>query len=1217
MNQATHVVRLAREFIQPEVLCGPFETTLEFSIASGQTPFQRLIGSALVDAVVNSELTVPMQSPEPRLTLEQQAAIHTRDVSIGLSAGAGCGKTFVLTQRFLSHLEPGRHADPLSGIVALTFTERAAREMRDRIRDACHVKLEECPAEQVDHWLRIVRRLDSARISTIHAFCASLLRAHAVEAGIDPQFGLLDQAASDALLRNSIAQSLRELLSNQDEDCVQLVVNYGLERVGEQLRILVREWLRIDTDRFKELATEQLAVQWQHAWQHQFLPQLLDGWSNSAPVRHLLQLLKLHVPNNAEMSRRCATLLAGLPSVAQSQEPTQQLDELRGACQVKGGGGKGAWDDEEIYAAIRDAIAAVRKSIDGLQGTIALDRTSIPDAVGLGLMALRVTRQVGLRYDRNKSASSLLDFDDLLLRARKLLRDSQSVRRRAAAGVDLLMVDEFQDTDPVQADIIRLLCGAEWSRGKLFFVGDVKQSIYRFRRADPQVFKNSREELHERGRLPLSINFRSQPDILKFVNGLFSESMGPGYEPLRPCIDEQASPRPAIEFLFSAPDDPDQKEVVSVRRRREADWIARRITAFLSDGVARIRSDTSGAGPSLLRPARTGDVAILFRTLSNVAVYEDALRERELDYYLVGGRAFYAQQEVYDLINLCRFLDNADDEIGLAGVLRSPFFSLSDDALFAMCESGGSLSAGLAAPPPEHLPEMQRKQLRQATCVLEQLRSLKDRVPLVELLQRAISSTGYDAALLLEFLGPRKLANLRKLIEKAREFDRSGLFTLQDFAALLSDSIAQQTDEELAATHPETSDVVRLMTIHQAKGLEFPIVFIADMDWNKRGGSPIAHFDATLGPVLAMPRKRGHKPANPAQAMHQLMESKEEEAETNRLFYVAATRAADYLILSAGLPANGRVSSPWLKLLAQRFDLETGGAAFDPVSGRHVLAPAEIPEIRVIRTPPDAEPIDKQQASPLSKVQRFRELVNNCEPTEWPETLCRLHPDVSLRRTFSVSEIEEAVHDAAPMPRGEFRAKSRNRDSGKSAEVGTLVHNVLEQVDLHAPESLPELLEQQLQRASDSVRDSLRSKADTCLRAWSQSEIPKELGSAHKVFREVDFLLRWTDGGRPAAHIAGKIDCLYETGDHRWCVLDYKTGGHVGDNPATIRSRYGIQLCLYALAVRELLGRLPDQVEVLLLAEQAQRLTFDLSEEFLRDAGQKVDAAIGRLRQGD
>ena len=242
--------------------------------------------------------------------------------------------------------------------------------------------------------------------------------------------------------------------------------------------------------------------------------------------------------------------------------------------------------------------------------------------------------------------------------------------------------------------------------------------------------------------------------------------------------------------------------------------------------------------------------------MSDVRFYEEALRQYGLDYYVVGGRAFFAQQEIFDLVNLCQFLDDVDDEAALVGVLRSPFFSLSDDAIFAL---GRSPARTLFVRPAAHLSEDERQRIEFAAEVLGELREKKDRLPIARLLTLAVDRTGYDASLLTEFLGARKLANLRKLLDMARQFDQSGLFTLADFVDRLREAVAEETHESLAATHPESSDVIRLMSIHQSKGLEFPVVVIADMDRRGRDQAPLARFDPTLGPLVGLPEKFGER----------------------------------------------------------------------------------------------------------------------------------------------------------------------------------------------------------------------------------------------------------------------------------------------------------------------------------------------------------------------
>ncbi len=376
------------------------------------------------------------------------------------------------------------------------------------------------------------------------------------------------------------------------------------------------------------------------------------------------------------------------------------------------------------------------------------------------------------------------------------------------------------------------------------------------------------------------------------------------------------------------------KDAVS-RRRREADWIARRIRRLLdsehdADEAPLLIAQKDGSS----QPVKAGDIAILFRALSNVQFYEEALRSYDIDYYLVGGHAFYAQQEIYDLLNLLRALAGPADEISLAGVLRSPFFSLADETLFWLVQQGGSLSAGFDSGRfPTEVSAEQQARLRFARQVLNELRKKKDRMPVAALVNEAISLTGYDAALLGEFLGERKLANLRKLVQQARAIDQGGLMGLSDFIVQLSEFVVRQPKEPLAATQPEATNVVRLMTIHQAKGLEFPVVIVPDVGWTTQGGHDAVTFDPQLGPLVRLPSDHTQADALSGFKLHQLLCGDEEAEEQTRLLYVATTRAADYLMLSSSLQGFEKPSGPWLELLAARFDLETGKADGNAAEG--------------------------------------------------------------------------------------------------------------------------------------------------------------------------------------------------------------------------------------------------------------------------------------------
>ncbi|MGE3313643.1 MAG: UvrD-helicase domain-containing protein [Planctomycetaceae bacterium] len=1209
-----------------------------------------------------------MSHDAEQLTDQQRNAIETRSVSIALSAGAGCGKTFVLTRRFLAQLQPGAAdrpakgrrkrperkaakgtaaksgnllfdveeidsssadsrasgADLLQGLVAITFTERAAREMRDRIRAACHARLRSCSDGEIVHWQEILRGLDTARISTIHAFCASFLRSHAVEAGIDPQFSVLEDSTGDVILRRAVSGTIEDLLSDQDSDAMHLVLHFGLEKTHDYIRRLVKSRFQCGTKDFSDSSPEEQADQWRECWKTKYLPLLLQELTESAVVRNTIDLLTSNEPSHAKMQQRRQTLLQQLPLLSTSADPLAACAQLVEAAKVQGGGGASAWSDESIYVAVKNCLVKLRDALRDTAEGIHFDEEDLLDAVTFGLMFFRVARVAMERYEEQKRAGGFLDFDDLLIRTHHLLRDHESVRNRAARGIDLLMVDEFQDTDPVQSEIIRYLCGGDLTSGKLFLVGDAKQSIYRFRNADPRVFASVRDSLPAAGRLPLSTNFRSQPAVLNFVNSLFARTFGASYEPLVPHA-VQTTPTPAIEFLFaSAAGDDEEDDSADSRRRHEADWIARRIAQLLNGEEQPVRTgkeERDELGP--LRSARPGDVAILFRTLSHVAFYEEALRAQGIDYYLVGGRAFFAQQEVFDVVNLCSSLDDPDDEVSLAGVLRSPFFALRDDSLLAMAETAGTLRAALDGNAPPQLSEQQQEQFRFAARTLAELRDRKDRIPLAALLKLAIDRTGYDAALLNEFLGRRKIANLQKLLDMARQFDRAGFATMGEFVERLRDSVLEQADEELAATHPETSNVVRLMTVHQSKGLEFPIVFVADMDSARKdhNDGPVHH--ETLGPLIPLPKRRGESRSNVGLRMKRLDDGPEDELEKLRLLYVATTRAADVLILSAGLDASRKLHSPWMKLIAERFDIDTGLPAVDPYFGGlsiGAVPPEEIPEIRVHRAPPSVVRSRTSQRL-LRPLKEFRETVDAADPLALPAILPPIEPKPGPQTIVSVTAIDQADYRLRPAT-GTRAIEEQFLDDLEEVDedqvgrsLGTLVHKMLERIDPQRPVQLESLARHAAYQTFRRSEPELEPMAIARVEAFVASAAYREISRAKRLLREIEFLLRWprSTAANPAVLVSGTIDCIAEMPDGRWLLLDYKTGRMPLSESGLVLDRYGLQLGIYAMAASDLTGRIPDVVEIIAVHESVKTFQLQVTPSFVASVTKRIDAAVGRL----
>lgn len=1159
----------------------------------------------------------------PRYTEQQAAAVFTREVSIALSAGAGCGKTFVLTQRFLQQLEPASDAAELSTLVAITFTDRAAREMRDRVREACQSRLQSCAPEHVDHWLTVLRGLDTARISTIHSFCTSLLRSNAIEAALDPRFAVLEPPLAAAMLEAATESVLHARLIAEDAAATAFVLRFGLERTQSVIANLAQQRFRVDWQRFDSTSPADIATLWQQTWQTEFVPRLIRELRAGAVAQRIRKLLTDERPEHPEMLRRCGDLLFHLDPERTWHDPTQTLADLLEVAKVQGGGTKKHWSSEDVYDVVKDTLTDFRKEIQDLQKLLAYTPEHVALAAEFSVHAWELAQDAATAYETQKLQAGALDFDDLLLKARDLLRDRTDVRQRVMRSIQMLMVDEFQDTDPVQADIVRFLCGEQLPSGKLFLVGDIKQSIYRFRRADPGVFRALRQELPETGQMSLTRNFRSQPEILKFVNLLFGDEFEQ-YEPLEPFADQQLSPTPSIEFLFADHDvdavesETGGKPTAQQLRQREADWIARRIAELLADHTPRVRQRNRETGQTELRRVQPGDITILFRALSDVQEYEAALRRYGLDYYLVGGKAFFAQQEVFDLLNLCRVLDCPDDVVALIGVLRSPLFGLSDDALQALRPATGDWWHRLREPPPDFLPELQRERILFAGRTLHELRQIKDRLSIADLLNAVLTRTGYDAAMLAEFLGNRKVANLRKLIDQAATFDRSDQFTLKDYIERLQTSVIDEIDEAFATTLPESGDVIRLMSIHQSKGLEFPIVVVADINRKPQPAGASQYLHPDWGALVKLPDQFGRSFEHLGLQMLKIAEKAAEAEETQRLFYVAVTRAADHLILSAAIEPGGRFESPWMRLLGSRFDLQTGLPKTDPLLGTMVGAADRhaIPEINVQRGAPQAQPVTSQRTSrPLSQ---FWQTLWDAEPEPLPESLQAFSHDATALTTWSVSKLEEIDARLQPaQPRGQATTGGSALSLADAEQLGNLVHAAVEHFDHRQPESWPAAVECALRMQATAPDARLVSLTRELLERYAASELTQRCGRARQLFREVDFSLPWPPAAEAARDVViGQIDMCGEMEDGAWEIYDFKTldaQSKLSDD--ALLQPYRFQLGVYALALESWLQRPVARLSLVLLRPHFREVRLAWDDALRAEVASRLTSSLASARE--
>ena len=829
--------------------------------------------------------------PTPPTALDRIARFE-RDLIV--QAGAGTGKTHALVTLYL-HLLGGltaaKRRTPITRIAVVTFTDKAAGELKGRIRErlaalaasprrkdeptlssAARALDQPLPDDQL--WLAALAQLGGAPVGTFHSFAATLLRRHAAAAGIDPDFTLLDENDASSLATEAAERAILDGLEGADAAAVELVAEYGYHGVGRGRR-LVEHLVRLRAAR----AEEGRGVDG------------LDAGHQPAPLQADL----------AEAERSLRSALAGFESLLPQLKNKSLLrvqEMLAQAVRAKSGR-----DAVELLPLLRhaqgikDERATLERAADRLIEAEAGWRAA-PLAASLASLYGTVERN----YRAAKQRAGALDFTDLLVLARDLLRDDEAVRAATHARFDAVLVDEFQDTNPVQAELVELIAGPPGDSGRRFVVGDRKQSIYQFRGADVGVFTRGAIELVARGGREelLQQCRRSLPSLLRFNNALFARAMQPllggaahawslAYDPARDDLAPFRAELPSLGAQLLTVGEGEDLDAAGARAR-EAAAIAARISQLHSDG------------------RKWGDVAILLRRFSALGDYLEALRAAQIPHYVVRGRGFWAAQEVRDVASALALLDDPDDALSLVAVLRSPLGGISDETV-ARLSLHGRLSGTLFARDdrallPELLavlPADERTRLDQLRARFAWLRRTADRLGPAACVRALIDGSDLAAVLATTREGEQRVANLERLVERARAFEESG-GDLRAFVGWLRRVTGSGAEPNAAQAQvvDEHDDVVRVMTVHQAKGLEFPVVFVPACGGKEPPDHDTIRYDSDEGLGL-----RVHDERAPAAWLHTAASRRVYEtavarrrAESLRLFYVAATRAEDLVVFS-------------------------------------------------------------------------------------------------------------------------------------------------------------------------------------------------------------------------------------------------------------------------------------------------------------------------------
>jgi ATP-dependent helicase/nuclease subunit A len=1042
----------------------------------------------------------PPREDGPAFTVEQQQAVARRAEPLLVSAAAGSGKTSVLVERFVravcdDEIAPGR-------ILAITFTERAAGELRERVR----ARLLELGERQA------ARDTEAAFVGTFHGFCARLLRAHPLAGELDPDFAVLDEGLAGRLRERAFQEAVRELLSSDREGRegapLDVLAAYGIDRVRAMVEHVYLE-LRSTGQRFPRLPA----------------PALVSD-----------------------------------------------------------------------AAADADADAGADNA----------------DAAAVCVVLGELLELFGRAYERRKRARAAVDFDDLELLAQQLLERHESVRSSWSERFELLMVDEFQDTNPRQLAILRAL-----ERGNLFTVGDEFQSIYGFRHADVGLFRARRAELAERGgSLSLTRNFRSRAALLDVVNAVFAErfaefpALVAGREATADGLEGEGerSAEPAVELLLSDSGGWEAREELAAAvagglppaplwRQAEARMLAQRVSELVASGRV-----------------RAGDVVVLLRATGDLEVFERALQLCGLRTLAAVG-TFWGHQQIGDLLAYLRALANPLDEEALYGVLASPLGGCSRDCLALLAkaaqasrrpawDAARSAAAG-ESELAQRLSAHDLDALAAACGLLARERAAAPRRGVAGLIERAIDATRYREHVLALDWGERRLANVHKLLRLARAFEASegrDLRAFLDHVEYLERAARVEPDAPVEGVEP---DAVRLMTVHAAKGLEFPVVCLADLGRQPNARTPDLLLDGERLGVRLM-RLDGER-STPALAYDELCAERRarEAEEEDRILYVAMTRARELLLLSGSVafdrwPRQGPSGTPisWLgpalsaalpELLASRetslgdlavgdrgalvrYRLSSPGAPLLGSLGEQAGGPRVAGSLET--TQGDAVGEAHARASTSNGAARVGASAGGSiaraavSPALVPE-----QERIATLSYSSLTELERCGYRyylERVLGLGEDRAAARAQDAAEGLEArarGTLVHRLLELLDFARPQPPSAQDVEDCARELDlHVGAGEREELAGLIATASRARLAERVGRAADVRREHPFAFSLAP---EEPLVTGVIDLLAVEADGVRLVLDYKSD-RVADDvelEALVEREYAIQRLLYALVI--------------------------------------------------
>jgi len=1071
--------------------------------------------------------------PLSDIDTDQRLAATASGGEVAISAGAGSGKTRLLVSRYLNLIR--KENLPLSSIAAITFTNKAANQMKARIAEKALELAVKNPHER-EMWMKIAENSYHASISTIHSFCSSILRSHPVEVGLDPFFTVVDEVTNSELKHEVINHFVVAQMTDEPDDMAFLIDIFGMMGLKNMLNMLLDKRAHVvkfldSIENSGSFDAETL----KDKYKINILKRLDD---------YIYTLEKFHSfrPEDDGLVPVYDMLVGELLRVREMAEKetvdANYINNIVNAVSLKAGSHK-KWGKERLKA-LRDGMKSCRAFLESLSSFYVNERDVIAKVTSLLMREYNLVERIFLKQ---KKIRSCLDNDDILIETWKLLRTNSKLCQKISQTYKHILVDEFQDTDGIQMDILRMIAGN--TSATLFTVGDSKQSIFRFRGADVTVFDEIK--LKADNYFCLKINYRSSPSLMSFINSVFKRSMSD--EPANIFEAEYIEMKPYRKDIGNSP----AAELVIVdiagsdmRRLNEAEFIARRAHELN-------RGNTDG------NKYPFGDMALLLRKSTNVKYYEEAFLREGIPFVNRIGGKLSGSPEAYDIGNLLSWLHHPDDPVLLTAVLLSPFFNFDSDTLFKIRTMAGSA---------EKIPFFILKNeksynnnskiltdIKKAGEILKRLLSISGRVSMRDILEKAFDKTDYTITLQADMIqGERSLAILDLILETAETFEKNG-GSSSDFAELLISG--RMFTKETACVEPK-GDALSILTIHGAKGLEFKVVFLADVTSGGRKNTNEIVFDDNLGPGFTIRDAHGGNVKTYVNRYSEHIERQKEIAESKRLFYVGCTRAEDHLIISGGKPPLGSdcnfEKDNWMNWLHTSLSILPDGDLSD--CNNDLFKYHRILENNVVKASTFTDHWKKLLKSAKEEIilkdysiDKFIGRVKSIPTYGAPEHISptQLIDYIICPTLYKYKHIH-----------GLDMQYSENHNEGMGYSFGLLAHTVLEKVDFKDIESWNSFVETS---AGKNVPEVMKKKLKDDLRRFSESDLYNQIVEAEEIRREEPFAFI-----EDKVLVRGNIDLIYKSGNNL-VIVDYKTDNIGIDELNNISYAYTLQIGIYALAV--------------------------------------------------